>query len=278
MFELPEYSVLARQINETLRGKTVHTGSQGNSPHKFVWHNRTDEEFARLVKGKIVGEAFVRGRWLFIPLEPGQILLLGECGGKLLFHQPGSAWPKKYHLSVEFTDGSFLTATTQMWGAMELYETDAVWNRQYIKDMRPIPTDPEFTPEYFHHLVDEACEEKKTSAKALLTADQWIPGLGNAIAQDILFTARIHPKQDMASLPEENRKRLYDAIQNILRAVIDGGGRYDEINLYGDSGGYIRLMDRNAAGKPCSHCGTIVEKISYMGGSCYVCPGCQPSP
>ncbi|MCP4664057.1 MAG: hypothetical protein GY856_52405 [bacterium] len=33
-------------------------------------------------------------------------------------------------------------------------------------------------------------------------------------------------------------------------------------------------MDRNAKGKPCPACGTPVEKISYLGGSCYLCPTC----
>jgi formamidopyrimidine-DNA glycosylase len=45
MFELPEYTTLARQMNATLAGKTIQRGILGNSPHKFVWYNRTHEEF-----------------------------------------------------------------------------------------------------------------------------------------------------------------------------------------------------------------------------------------
>ena len=48
MFELPEVTVLAKQINKTLKGKTIKKGSLGNSPHKFVWYNRTHEEFEEL--------------------------------------------------------------------------------------------------------------------------------------------------------------------------------------------------------------------------------------
>ena len=44
MFELPEFITLARQINETLCGKTISGGSLGNSPHKFVWYNRSSDE------------------------------------------------------------------------------------------------------------------------------------------------------------------------------------------------------------------------------------------
>lgn len=52
MFELPEFTTLARQVNETLAGKTIRRGSLSNSPHKFVWHNRTHEEFAELTAGQ----------------------------------------------------------------------------------------------------------------------------------------------------------------------------------------------------------------------------------
>ena len=139
MFELPEYVVLARQMNETLKGKVILRGQLGNSPHKFVWYNRTHQEFAELTRGKTIGEATARGRWLFVPIEPGYVLVLGECGGKVLHHPPGAKLPKKYHLHIVFEDESFLTATTQMWGAFELYEKGAEQERQYVKDMATTP-------------------------------------------------------------------------------------------------------------------------------------------
>ena len=277
MFELPEVTLLARQINATLKGKTVRTGDHGNSPHKFVWYNRTEAEFASLVTGKVVGEAFYRGRWLFIPMEPGFILLFGEFGGKLIYHQAGEKPPKKIHLRVDFEDGSYLTELTQMWGAMELYSAEDVWERDYINDMRTAPLDEDFTFEYFNRLIDEASQQQKTSAKGLLTQNQLIPGLGNACAQDILFNARVHPRQNIAEMSAETRQNLYNAILTTLMTIIENGGRYDEVDLFGNPGGYVRLMDKNTAGKPCPVCGTPIEKFAYLGGACYVCPACQPN-
>jgi formamidopyrimidine-DNA glycosylase len=275
MFELPECVTLARQMNETLQGKTIQRGQLGNSPHKFVWYNRTHDEFERLTEGKTVGEAKARGRWLFIPLEPSYVLLLGECGGKVLYHPPGSKLPKKYHLYITFDDESFLTATTQMWGAMELYEQGEELDREYIKDMKTTPVEPEFTFDTFNALIDDLVGGKKRSAKALLTQDQIIPGLGNAIAQDILFRARLHPRHPITDLSADQRQGLYDAIVGTAREVIDQGGRYDEYDLFGNRGGYVRIMDRHAVDRPCPECGGEVKKIQYLGGSCYVCPQCQ---
>lgn len=275
MFELPEYITLAEQINSALSGQRIRSGYLGNSPHKFVWYNRTHQEFSELIRGRTVGTAHARGKWLFVALEPGYVLLLGECGGKLLYHPPESPVPNKYHLYIVFEDDSFLTAMTRMWGAMELYERGAEQERQYIRGMRPTPIEPEFTLDYFSGLVDELIVEKKQSAKGLLTQDQTIPGLGNAIAQDILFRARLHPRHALHDLGRDERLDLYRAILETVREIIDKGGRYDEYDLYNNPGGYVRIMDRNSMERPCPECGGAIEKIQYLGGACYFCPSCQ---
>jgi formamidopyrimidine-DNA glycosylase len=275
MFELPELITLARQINETIQGKIIREGQQGNSPHKFVWYNRKPEEFTLLTGGKTVGKAYVKGRWLYIPLEPGYILVLGECGGNILFHSAGMKLPEKYHLCLRFEDGSTLTTLTQMWGAMELYEAGQEKERKYVKDMRTTPLDPEFTFYYFSGLIDELLRGEKRSVKSLLTQDQFIPGLGNAIAQDIMFHALLHPRHSLSDLTSSQRHNLYAAITDTVHEVTDKGGRNDETDLFGNPGGYDRLMNSAAASKPCPECGQIVEKMQYLGGACYFCPKCQ---
>ena len=274
MFELPEVLTLARQVDETLVGKTIREGHLGNSPHKFVWYNRTPEEFAALVRDRTVAPTRVYGRWMTVGLEPGYVLLLGECGGRVLWHATGATLPARYHLLLSFTDGSHFSVTTQMWGAMELFGAGKERDRQYLMDMRPTPVASSFTREYFHDLLRLAAREKR-SAKSLLTQDQLIPGLGNAIAQDILFRAGIHPRRRIAEVGEDARRRLFDAILSTVEQVIRAGGRNDEVDLFGKPGGYRRIMDKNAAGEPCPACGTRVEKIQYLGGACYVCPSCQ---
>jgi len=275
MFELPEYIILAKQINATFVGKIIQHGQLGNSPHKFVWYNRSAPEFEALTHERTIGEASVKGRWLFIPLEPGYVLVFGECGGKMLYHTAGTAVPAKYHLYLTFEDGSFFTVMTDMWGAMELYTKGAEQERNYIKGMRVTPVEPAFTADYFQSLVHEATGGKKRSVKALLTLDQLIPGLGNSIAQDIMFRARLHPKRPLSELTVPDIHTLYDAIVDTLQEVIAKGGRYDEYDLFNQRGGYIRLMDKNSVGCPCPNCGSSIQKIQYLGGACYLCPRCQ---
>ena len=162
-----------------------------------------------------------------------------------------------------------------MWGAMELYYQGDELQREFVKDMRPTPLDPEFSLDYFNNLIDELVAEKKRSAKSLLTQDQVIPGLGNAIAQDILFKAGLNPRHPIADLDKEQRSVLFNAIKSTVDEVIEQGGRYDEYDLYSQKGNYIRIMDKNALKRPCPGCSGEVKKIQYLGGSCYLCPNCQ---
>lgn len=275
MFELPELTVIARQLNEVLPGLVVRQGGLGNSPHKFVWYDREPGEFATLTRGRRAGRAWVEGKWLFLPLEPDYVLLLGEWGGRIRYHSPGEPLPPKRHLELSFEDGSAFSATTQMWGGVHFAEAGQEHEVRYVKDMRPTPVDDAFDRAYFSELVTVAQQGGKRSVKGLLTQDQLIPGLGNAIAQDIMFGARLNPRRSLAELDGDDLGELYAAITETVQDVIAAGGRYDERDLHDAPGGYVRVMDAKAVGRPCPSCRTPIVKISYLGGACYFCPSCQ---
>lgn len=274
MFELPEYITIAEQMKKTISGKTVLSGTMGNSPHKFVCYNQKPEVFSRIVKGKVFGDAYCRGRWLFIPLEPEYILVFGECGGKIALVDSNNV-PAKYHLLLNIEGSKSIYAMTQMWGAMELYKKGEELKRQYIVDMRITPIDKEFTYKYFETLVNEAKKKKKRSVKSLLTQDQLIPGLGNSITQDILLNAKLHPKTYIESLSEEEIEILYESIKSTLNDVINNNGRNDEYDFYGNLGKYERVLDSKSVKRGCPVCKSKIEKIQYLGGSSYYCSKCQ---
>jgi formamidopyrimidine-DNA glycosylase len=275
MFELPELTTIASQMNDVLAGKIVQEGRLGNTPHKFVWYDRSHDEFTRLTRGAVVGDAWARGKWLFVGLEPDHVLRLGEWGGRILFHQPPAQEPPKYHLLLDFADGSRLTATTQMWGGVDLCDRGHEFEGKYVQDMRVTPVEPGFTWKYFAALADAGGSGAKRSVKGLLTQEQLVPGLGNAIAQDIMFVAGLSPKRPVHALSGDELRRLYEAVVSVVRDVIAAGGRDDEVDLFGQPGGYRRIMSSRSVGAPCPRCGALVQKLQYMGGACYVCPECQ---
>jgi formamidopyrimidine-DNA glycosylase len=275
LFELPEVTVLARQLSKEFNGRRVVRCVAGAVPHKFVWYGVSPGEYEARAVGRTAGNAHARGKWVFLPMEPGYVQVFGETGGRVLLHPAGIAPPAKHHLLLEFDDGRCMTVMAQMWGFIGIMTPEEIAGHQYAGNIGIGPSDPEFTPEYFRRLVLGYPEANKKSVKALLTQDGTVPGIGNAYCQDILFRAQIHPKRKVADLGELETQHLYEEVTGVVAESTRLGGRNDEADLYGRPGGYARIIDRNAAGKPCPACGAAVEKMQYLGGACYYCPVCQ---
>lgn len=279
MIEMPEATILARQMNSELAGKTITRFARSTQTHKFLWLNRPDEEYEAILPGKTITGASSYGRSVYLYLGQENMLWWGDAGGKILYHVPGEALPAKHHLNWEFNDGSHLTYALQMWGAVKLLDATEFNERPHEETGVP-PLHPGFTFERFNAMLDEYPEKTSKGIKGFLVATGYvmpnhISGLGNAIVQDILFHARLSPKRKTPEITPEERRLLYEAIQATIAQAIELGGRYDEYDLYGNPGGYVRLMDSKTVGAPCPNCGTGIQKISYLGGACYLCPTCQ---
>lgn len=278
MIEMPEATTIARQMNKELTGKTIAKFGRGNKTHKFLWLNRPDEEYEATLPGLEVTGASNYGRSIYLHLGD-HMIWWSDTGGKILYHELGEKLPKNYHLGWEFTDGSALTFAMQMWGGVKLLDKSEFGVIPNDEGGIP-PLSKEFTFERFNNMLEEFPEKTSKGIKGFLVATGYVSpntinGLGNAIVQDILFNARISPKRKIMDISPEERKNLYEVIQSTVKEAIKLGGRYDEVDLYGRKGRYIRLMDSKSKGTPCPECDSDIVKISYLGGACYLCPQCQ---
>ncbi|MBC8496251.1 MAG: hypothetical protein H8D37_01190 [Chloroflexi bacterium] len=236
MIEMPEATTIAEQMNAELTGKTIASFGRGNKTHKFLWLNRPDEEYAAILPGLRVTGASSFGRSIYLHFGD-HMLWWSDTGGKLLYHPPGERLPKNYHLGWEFTDGSVLTFAMQMWGGVTLLEASEFGEIPNNETGVP-PLSPEFTLERFNEMLDDYPEKTSKGIKGFLVATGYaipnhIHGLGNAIVQDILFKAKLSPKRKTPDIAPEERRNLFNAIQDTIAEAIKLGGRYDEVDIYG---------------------------------------------
>jgi len=279
MIEMPEAATLARQMNAELTGKNITCFSRGTQTHRFLWLNRPEDEYESILPGKTITGASHYGRSIYLFLGRENMLWWGDAGGKILYHPPGVKPPAKVHLVWEFSDGSHLTYALQMWGAVKLLDASEFDHKPHAETGLP-PLHPDFTFERFNSMLDDYPEKTSKGIKGFLVATGYavpnhVNGLGNAILQDILFHARLSPRRKIPAITPDERQGLYNAIQSTVAKAIQGGGRDDETDLYGNKGSYARLMGAKTANTPCPNCGTDIQKISYLGGACYLCPECQ---
>jgi formamidopyrimidine-DNA glycosylase len=271
MIELPEAIVMAEQINATLGGKKIARAVANQSPHKFAWYSGDPALYNQLLAEKVIGRASAFGN--HVEIQVGEMLLV--LSTNLHYHPVGEKLPPKHQLLLEFGDHTALSATIQMWGGLFCFKaTEAGGMADYhIAKKRPSPLSEAFDRAFFDGLFDE--NTGKLSAKAFLATEQRIPGLGNGVLQDILWTAEIHPKRKMAELSTAQTSAMFRAVKSVLSEMTAKGGRDTEKDLFGNPGKYTTILSRNTVDKPCPQCGTPIRKEAYLGGAIYYCPGCQ---
>jgi formamidopyrimidine-DNA glycosylase len=274
MIEIPEASVLSRQLTASLEGKTIDNVIAGSSPHKLAWYYGSPHRYPTLTAGKVFRSARAVGG--MVEGAADDVRFLFSEGANLRYLPAGSVPPKKHQLLVEFSDESMLVASVRMYGGIGVFLDGELDNEYYLIALqKPSPLAKDFDERYFRGLLSPQ-EVEKMSVKAFLATEQRIPGFGNGVLQDVLYRARMNPKRKLGEVDDEGRRRLFEAVTEVLREITDGGGRDTELDLYGEPGGYRTIMSRNTVNEPCPSCGCPIKKTAYMGGSVYFCPECQP--
>jgi len=274
MIEIPEATVIAKQIHQTLRGRAIASVVANHSPHRWAWFYGDPEDYAGRLCGKAMKESRATASAVELALDDAIIVL--SCGTNIRYHPAGARRPKKHQLLLEFDDGSALSVSIQMYGEL-LCLPLAAYTEKYGRPeyKKPHPLTAAFSRKYFTGLFTE--DVQNLSVKAFLATEQRIPGLGNGVLQDILYNASLHPRRKIQDLSRAEVTELFQSIKSTLREMTKAGGRDTDRDLFGEPGGYATKMSRNTVGQPCTKCCTEVQKESYLGGTVYYCPGCQPT-
>jgi len=121
-------------------------------------------------------------------------------------------------------------------------------------------------------------QKHKGMIKPLLLRQDTVAGIGNIIADETLWEARIHPKRRLTSLTPQMMQTLFKALKRVLLRSIRAGGTTlrDWKHPDGKSGkfqNYMRIYGRD--GKPCIRCGNKVRRIIVGSRGTWICPMCQ---
>lgn len=272
MIEIPESINIAKQLNETVKGKIIKKVCANHTPHSFAWYYGDPNDYNTLLEGKSIGSSNGIGSNIEISVDDC-IILLGE-GLNIRYLDNDKSVPDKHQMDIEFVDNTHIICTIQMYGGMWAFKNGQYKNEYYLgAKEKPLPLSDEFNIRYFDSLRDD--EGIKMSAKAFLATKQRIPGLGNGVLQDILYNAKIHPKRKMNTISDMEYEKLYVSIKETLKEMTENGGRDTEKDIFGSYGGYITRLSKKTLGKACKLCGEEIRKSPYLGGTIYFCEHCQ---
>jgi formamidopyrimidine-DNA glycosylase len=272
-FELPEILTISKQMDSAVKGKILENvllGSRCSGLIKLGMCNLAKR------KNDIVNAAIHlitgKGKWIFLEFDNGRLLMLGELIGKLLYHKSSSEVPQIYHVLFEFNDGTSLTFLPSLYGFLEVTDGDQLGKHKYAGNIGISPDNMEFTYKYFRDVLHS---NESKPLKAVLGLQSQVSGLGNAYINDILYESMIHPKRKAGELSDNEKVRIYKTTVAIVSSAIELNGCAQELDLFGNPGRYIRIMDKESVNKECKRCGTRIVKMNILGSSSYICPECQ---
>lgn len=109
----------------------------------------------------------------------------------------------------------------------------------------------------------------RQAVKAALMDQSVIAGLGNLLADEILWRARIHPRRPVRELGPADRARVHGQLRRVLRAAIPAG------RVPARAGWLTGRRDDDGA--RCPRCGAALARDRMAGRTTVWCPNCQPA-
>lgn len=258
MPELPEVHGYQQYINNTCLD------------HKIVALDVRDDrlikkplkEFKELLLGNSWAGTERIGKYLFIHVSSGQLVVMhfGMTGRPNYYHESVDR-PRFGHIEIVFDNGyRFAFENKRKFGWWDI--TDSV--EKYRIEHKLNIDARDLTFEQFK----EAAAHRKTAIKNVLMNQSVTTGVGNWIADDVLYQAKIHPLKKANTITEDELKTIYDTLQHVIEVAIEHEAQYKNFPDY--------FLIHNRKGREfCYHTGNELEKIKVGGRTTYVSPEWQ---
>ncbi len=268
MPELPEVEVVRAGLDRWVVGREIGsvTVSHLRAVRRFADGPR---QFESALVGRTVLAAQRRGKYLWLPLSDGQVLL-GHLGmsGQLLVAQSSVQDGPHLRVRISFTDGDpelrFVDQRT--FGGLWV-EPGGVGPDQVPASLAHIARDP-LDPLFEEADFISRLRRRRTEIKRALLDQTLISGVGNIYADEALWRAGLHGGRPTERICVAKATELVQAIRAVmLEALAVGGTSFDSlyVNVHGQSGYFSRSL--NAYGRndqPCPRCGTPMRREAFM--------------
>jgi formamidopyrimidine-DNA glycosylase len=269
MPELPEVEVTRLSFAGRIEGARV-TAVRLGKPLRWP----LGVEPARIV-AQTVGAVSRRGKYLWLPLDEGGLLMHLGMSGSLSFAPFVGAPGPHDHFDLVTARGTLRLTDPRRFGAV-------VWSSAFDADpaarllggLGVEPFDPAFTGAYLH----KALRARRVAIKSALLGGEIVVGAGNIYACEALFEAGIDPRTRSDRVSRARCDALADAVRGTLaRALETGGSTLRDFRDAHGMAGRFQLVARvyGREGEPCVRCGARVRRVVQGQRSTFFCPGCQ---
>jgi formamidopyrimidine-DNA glycosylase len=194
--------------------------------------------------------------------------------GQLLLCLKTEPLDKHTRLVISFRSGAreLRFRDVRKFGFIRCLKTAEAMAAPELKNLGPEPLGLDL--QSFRRLLDG----RRGRLKSWLINQNFLAGIGNIYADEILFEAKLHPATNISCLRSGQIGRLWRSIQLVLDKAIAARGTSirdfrDGDGLEGSFQARLRVYGRE--GQPCWRCGRKIVRLRLAGRSSHVCPRCQ---
>lgn len=275
MPELPEVEVIRAGLAPIVTGRTVER-VQVLHPRPVRFHPAGVEGFAAELAGRTMAEPRRRGKYLWIPFDDGDALLVHlGMSGQFRWDPQDAALLPNTRVLFDFIGSQFQLrfVDQRMFGGLQL-SVDGAELPSQIAHIARDPFDPGFDPA----AVARRLRAKRSTVKRALLDQTLVSGIGNIYADETLWRCRVHYDQPTATLGERRATELLGTAREVMaESLAQGGTSFDAlyVDVNGSSGYFGRsLAVYGREEQPCDRCGTPIVREPFMNRSSFRCPRC----
>ena len=243
-YQIAEVARVVHYLKKHLVGRTIAAVRAEEDDLLFGKVGTSASAFKTAMTGKKILDARQQGKyfWLVMDSKPHPLMHLGMTGWIRFSNDDTSAyyrpkkeetdWPPRFAKFVLDLKGEpkceVAFVDPRRLGRCRLIDAEADEMRKVspLKENGPDPVIDKdiLTVEWLMQLL----RRKKVPVKALLLDQANISGIGNWVADEVMYQAKLHPEQYSNTFSDEQIKRLHDAIMYVCGTAVDSLAESDK--------------------------------------------------
>ena len=286
MPELPEVEVVRQSLNKKIKGKIIKKVIVKNRNLRF----KVPFYFERSLNKKKIIKVDRFSKYLILHLSSKKICLihLGMSGTVHLtsniknnlitntsFYNTPKLPNKHNHIIILFDDFKIVYNDPRRFGFFEIIDNYESLKKKF-KKFGPEPMNINFNFSYIHSFL----KNKEKNIKSFLLDQNFVSGIGNIYASEILFLSKIKPTKNAHTLSKiECRSIILNSKKVLLNAINKGGSSIRNFkDAKGKSGNFqknFKVYQREGLNCKRLHCKGVIKKKIISNRSTFYCSLCQ---
>ena len=269
MPELPELEVVCEVLNRRIAGQPIACVEVLPPGGAIAVRDLAQRGLAEALTGASFARISRRGKFLVFPVTGADLHLVinPKLTGRLQLAATGDKRYAKTDLVLPFADGHELRYVDQKTMG-QIYLTEG---------LDAVPGYAEMGPDALEiSLADfkERLRPYRGEIKGILVRSEFVAGIGNAYADEILWAAQLHPYRKRTQLTAEEIERLYAAMRSTLIEATNQVRTEMGENIYLKPRDFLAIHMKS--GQPCPRCGAPIALVGANQRITNFCRNCQP--